>query len=311
MSPKLLYGGIIMNTSLFDKAFKATVKWCTKHSVQISAVAVAVGIGTTVYTTSRTTLKVNSIIHRDDTDKKTKVKESVKASVPTIASVAFTYISLAAMYRFGKKKETALLGILASTQQLFQTYRDKNRKEIGSDAEAEKFAEAVVETKGLDKNLPAIITPEDEFTFCDSVTGQFFDAKLSDVYKAMYIINRDFQLKDEVEFNDWLDILGCDYDETLAGMGWERYVGETVFGYTWIDFNIVERKSCVDSNGRRYMLITYPFLPHVLPNAYYNDDDEVYEDIVTPLVNTDLWKNMTQVQKDELRDKAIAQTSIA
>lgn len=296
-----------MNTSLFDKAFKATVKWCTKYSVQIAAVAVAVGIGTTVYTTSRTTLKVNNIIHQDETDKKTKVKESVKASIPTIASVAFTYISLAAMYRFGKKKEAALLGVLASTQQLFQTYRDKNRKEIGSDAEAERFADAVVETKGIDKNLPAVITPEDELTFCDSVTGQFFDAKLSDVYKAMYLVNRDFCLRDEIEFNDWLDILGCDYDETLAGMGWERYVGETVFGYSWIDFNLVPRKSCV--NGRKYMLITYPFLPHVLPDTLEYDD--ITEELVTPIVDTDLWKKMTQAQKDDLRNKAIAQTSIA
>ena len=111
--------------SLFDKVFHVTTKWIIKHSVELAMGGAALGVGITVYTTAKTTLKVNKVVLNPDLDKKEKIKKSIVPCLPTAASVIFTLACIGSMYWLGKKKQAALFALLMSTTNAFQQYRNK------------------------------------------------------------------------------------------------------------------------------------------------------------------------------------------
>lgn len=289
--------------SAFDKIFKTCAKWCVKHSVEIAMTGAIVGVGLTVFTTSRATLAIDSIVKEEDLSKKEKVKLSIKPALPAAASVIFATASIAAMYHFGKKKQAALLGLLISTQQVFNKYRQNERVKVGIKDEAEMYADAR-EDSGFSKSVPDIPKKNDEIMFCESVTGQYFTAKEADIYKAMYLANRQFALAGELEFNDWLGYIDCDDEEMIYGYGWDQTQGWEFFGYQFIDFVLVTRK---DKDGKEYKLITYPFLPHLLEGEDIEGDHDW--EILCPSVDTDLWKKLSSEEKEEIIQKQIVKVS--
>lgn len=290
-----------MNISLFDKGFKIVSKFAIKHSVEIAMGAAVVGLGVTIFTVAKATLKVNTIV-KEDIPKKEKVKKAIAPCLAPTAAVIFTIASIAGMYKFGRKKEAALMSLLLSTQQAFQVYRNKERKRIGEEEESKNYAEVLDETSKRTE-IPDIPKTSDEKVFCDSVTGQFFTAKMEDIYKSMYLCNREFILRGEVEFNEWLEELQIETWDHLQGYGWDQCMGWEYFGYQFIDFNLVLHK---DSKGKEYYLITYPYMPHTMESALYEHDID-YEDaiVLDPCVDTDLWKKSSVDEQRVTIDKAL------
>lgn len=282
--------------SLFDNIFKITTKWIIKHSVELAMGGAAIGVGLTVYTTTKSTLKVAKIVHNEELTKKEKVKQSIVPCLPTAASVIFTLTAIGGMYWLGRKKQAALFALLMSTTNAFQQYRNKVRDEKGMKEESKIYADSIAKAKKLDDKRPDIPKTDDELVFCDSVTGQYFTSTEAKVYQAMYLANREFILRGELEFNSWLEYLGCDDDEILFGFGWEQAQGWEFFGYQFIDFVLVPRE---DKNGKQYRLITYPFLPHALyPDEMGRDADDCL--MLNPSIDTDMWKKMSAEEKAEL-----------
>ena len=291
--------------ALFDVIFNKCSKFVIKHSVEIAMGAAAVGVGLTVFTTSKATLKVNDICKDETLTKSQKIKKSVKPVAPAAASVLLAYAGITAMYITGRKKQAALLGLLVSSQQVFQQYRNVERGKIGTKAEAELYSEAVERT-GVGKSIPDMPKKEDEITFCDSVTGQCFTSTLSDIYKAMYLANREFILHGELEFNTWLEYIGCDDDDILYGFGWEQCKGLEFYGYQFIDFVLVPK---TDKEGKQYRLITYPFLPHALyPDEMGCGEDDLL--MLNPSIDTDLWKKMSAEEKEEILQQQMAEVAV-
>ena len=288
--------------SAFDKIFKTCAKWCVKHSVEIAMTGAIVGVGLTVFTTSRATLAINNIVKEEDLSKKEKAKLSIKPALPAAASVIFATASIAAMYHFGKKKQAALLGLLISTQQVFQRYRNNTKKEIGSVQEGCLYSETVAETKGYDNNGLDLPKTEEEEIFCESISGQFFTAKPKDIYSAAYNVNRQFAYRGEVEFNDWLELLKLDDEEMLYGFGWCQDQGFEFYGYQFIEIDIQPR---TNKDGKKYKLITYPFLPHNI-DIDANDVDLDTAVMLNPSIDTDLWKKMSDDEKKQILDDQMA-----
>lgn len=280
--------------SAFDKIFKATTKFLIKHSVEIAMGAAAVGVGLTVYTTSKATLKVNDICHDDTLTKKEKIKKSVKPVAPAAASVALAYAGITAMYICGRKKQAALLGLLVSTQQVFQQYRNNRQKEIGKAEESKEYADAVVNTKGLNDCVPDLPKLEEEVIFCESITGQWFTGTKSNFWASAYAINGAFHEYGMAGFNQWLQFLGCDEDEMIDDAGW-TYEGSQCYNYTNIEIGLVKHKS---NSGKEYYLITYTTLPHsmfVYPYDKHCADEDL---ILIPFYDSDLWNNCTKGEMD-------------
>lgn len=280
--------------SMFDKAFKVFGRTIVKHSVEIAMGGAVLGLGLTIWTSSKAAIKVEKI-YIEDIPKTEKIKKSVKPCLPVAASVIFTLASIAGMYAFGRKKQAALLSLLVSTQGVFQHYRNNERKKIGTKEEAERYADAVESSKGS-KTIPDIAKKDDEIVICDSVTGQTKAMKEADVYKAFYLANREFILRGELEFNNLLEYLNLEKDDILYGFGWEQTMGWEYYGYQFIDFRVVPR---TDKNGKKYMLITYPFLPHALyPDEMGRDIDDCI--MLNPSIDTDLWKKMSPEERADV-----------
>lgn len=281
---------------LFDKIFCTVTKFVVKHSVEICMGGAIVGVAAIVYTTNRATLKVDKVVKDENLTKKEKLKKSVVPTAPVAASVIFALASIGGMYYLGKKKQAALLGLLLSTQQMFQVYRNNVREEKGSAEEAKIFAKSVVESKNLDKKVEDVPVPKDgKLIWCDSITGQFFEATELDVLKAEYTLNKILTTEGEVCFNEFLSALGCDETDEGSLYGWSQELGYDWFGYMWVDFQHVIHR---DKLGKEYRLITYPYLPHLSYECNLENNDPVlietvgeeYDVIMDPLVDTDLWK---------------------
>ena len=283
--------------ALFDVIFNKCSKFVIKHSVEIAMGAAAVGVGLTVFTTSKATLKVNDICKDESLTKSEKIKKSIKPAAPAVVSIALTYAAITAMFICGKRRQAALLAVLASTQQVFQQYRNNVRNEKGSSEEAKIFAKSTVEAKNLDKMVDSVPVPKDnKLIWCESITGQFFEAEEIDVLRAEYVLNMLLVKEGEVTLNEFFNALGIDETDEGNIYGWSQELGYDWFGYMWVDFQHVIHR---DKSGREYRLITYPYLPHLNYEQCLDSNQkpvlteiigEEYDIVMDPLVDTDLWK---------------------
>ena len=55
-------------------------------------------------------------------------------------------------------------------------------------------------------------------------------------------------------------------------IGWDCYIGETQYGYRWIDFN---HRHYVTDDGLTVCSIDTPFAPHSLDDPEYDGEDRV------------------------------------
>lgn len=97
-----------------------------------------------------------------------------------------------------------------------------------------------------------------------------FESTIVDVLDAEYNIDRLFCGKGDISFNEALDFFHAEqHIECGEKFGWDIYLGDTFYGYSWIDFT--HRRGMKD--GRPVTFIEFPFPPHSL---YESDlDDEI------------------------------------
>jgi hypothetical protein len=281
--------------SLFDNIFKITTKWIIKHSVELAMGGAAIGVGLTVYTTTKSTLKVAKIVHNEELTKKEKVKQSIVPCLPTAASVIFTLTAIGGMYWLGRKKQAALFALLMSTTNAFQQYRNNTAKRIGKEAEMKEYTNAVHQASGTE--VPHGMKFErGEVPICDSVTGQWRAGSIEDFWKSAYAINEAYHEYGMVGFNQWLYMLGYDEEDEIDDFGW-TYEGGQYYGYSNIEVNLAKY---IATDGTEYYLIVYLTLPHSM--FLYPYDKGVADEDCTliPLYDTELWRMTSQEEKDRM-----------
>ena len=150
-------------------------------------------------------------------------------------------------------------------EKAFDGYKEMTDKLEGKGTS--KVIERAVEQKAADdkKKKPWDIKEEFCITFQGKVIS--FKATRSEVIEAFYEVNRYFHGRGIVTFNEFLSCLP-DVEPVEQGddRGWEAYVGESVYGYTWIDFGL---KECYDKPW-----ITEIYMP-VYPHFFDQEDCEL------------------------------------
>lgn len=96
----------------------------------------------------------------------------------------------------------------------------------------------------------------------EPITKVYFLASEKHVNDAEYMLNRNFKLRGNCPFSEWLRFLGLPEakDPEYELIHWDDYEGEAFYGYMWIDFVHV-RATLPD--GPDYIQIFYPFEPHL------------------------------------------------
>lgn len=212
--------------------------------------------------------------------------ESLKAQAgcyaPVIASAAFT---MGSMIGSQILPQSALNDIT----KLHNTYKDMVAKVESKEAaeKIEEMAEVRIQEEKKEKSKSAKEKEDDKvcrwaFKFGDRVIE--FTASLLEVLESEYEVNRYFIVcGGEVTLNKFLEFFNCDPIEGGDDVGWQEYLGEIFYGYSWIDF----KHRPGEHNGRKVTFIDLPFDAHALTEEGVNDDISKYIGLCTPVAFID------------------------
>lgn len=194
-----------------------------------------------------------------------------KEYLPTIAVGTGSLICIFGANVLSRRQQASLASAYAALESAYQGYRRKVCSILGPDTDAmiEKAVEQ--EKQDIEDDLP----PWDEVqTFYLPCCGKaaFFERTMEEVVQAEYHINRNLVLRGEVTLNEFLSFLGLDAVEEGDVIGWDCYIGETQYGYRWIDFN---HRHYVTDDGLTVCSIDTPFAPHSLDDLEYDGEDRV------------------------------------
>ena len=132
-----------------------------------------------------------------------------------------------------------------------------------------RIIEKAVEQKKLDEKTskPWDVKERFRIRFQDKVIE--FESSRADVIEALYCANRHFQGRGMLTFNQLLEFFNQEPVEEGDDRGWEAYIGEAIYGYTWIDFGL---KECEDDPGSTD--IFFAVYPHFFDEEQCNAEIE-------------------------------------
>lgn len=186
------------------------------------------------------------------------VKAGWKSMLPVIFSGGATIACALGANHLHIKKETALMTALGMSEMAMKEYREAAVDEYGDDADAKIKSRA--HNNFVRRNPPGtnvIDTGTGDILFFEDHTEQWFRASKERVLSAEYELNRYFRDRDSVSLGVFCKLLGIP-EKDGDGWGWESYTGETLHGYTWIDFFNTEKTT---DDGIDYIHISYPYGP--------------------------------------------------
>ena len=177
-------------------------------------------------------------------------KAQVGSYIPAIVAGMATLGSLAGSEVINKEN-------LKKAEKAFDDFKDMTEKIDGKGAV--KTVEKAIEQKKIDDKHHKPWDKPETFRIIFQGYAIQFEKSRSDVIEAFYETNRYFHGKGIVTFNEFLSYLELDPVEEGDVRGWEVYIGETTYGYSWIDFGL---KECEDEPW--VTEIYFPVYPHFL-----------------------------------------------
>lgn len=232
-------------------------------------VVAGVGMGVTLYFTARNTpealkrkeeaLQAKREKTGDENAKLTfveSVQAQIGAYIPAIVSGMVTVGSLVGSEVINEQN-------LRKAEKSYDNFKDMTDK-LGGKGTA-KFVEKAVEQKKIDEKKGRPWDQKQDFRITFQGKTRTFQKTRAEVIEAIYEANRYFHERGILTFNEFLSYLGEDPMEEGDDRGWECYIGEAVYGYTWIDFGL---KECYDEPW-----ITEIYMP-CYPHFFDQDDCE-------------------------------------
>ena len=159
---------------------------------------------------------------------------------------------------------------MKKAEKAFNEYKDMTETLGGTGAR--KTIEKAVEQKRIDEKNGKPWESKEMFRIVFQGHSIQFEDTRANVMEALYETNRYFHGRGRITFNEFLHFLDQAPVDEGEDRGWEAYVGEAVYGYTWIDFGL---KECEDEPW-----ITEIYMP-VYPHFFDEDDcqDEIEDGV--------------------------------
>lgn len=184
-----------------------------------------------------------------------------KDYLPTVAVGTGSLICIFGANVLSRRQQASMAAAYAALTSAFEGYRDKVRTICGPDTDAmiEKAMEQ--EKQDAEDDRPPWDEVQTFYLECNGCSAKFFERTMEQVLKAEYEANRYFILSGSLTLNQFLQILDLPAVEGGDGVGWEAYIGETQYGYQWIDFN---HRYFITDDGLTVCSIDMPFEAHSL-----------------------------------------------
>lgn len=190
--------------------------------------------------------------------------EIIGAAAPAYISTATVGIgALACIFganALSKRQQAALASAYTALASAFEGYRERVERLCGPGTNAMLDKTDAQERGDADDDRPPWDEPQTFYLDCDG-KAQFFERTMEDVLRAEYCINRNLVLRGNVTLNELLAFLRLEPVAEGDRIGWDEYIGETLYGYRWIDF---EHRYFVTEEGLTVCSIDTPFSPHPL-----------------------------------------------
>lgn len=172
--------------------------------------------------------------------------------IPTVLIATGTITCIVSSYVTSVKTQKSLVAAYTLLDGAYKAYRDKNVELYGEENDHQ-----------IRKNIAYgqfedILVFDGETLFYDEYSGRYFKSTIEDVKDAEYKLNRYFALRGYCELNEFYELLGLEATDYGHTIGWSQYMGDTSYGYTWIDFTHQIEET---EDGLEYYVISYPFIP--------------------------------------------------
>lgn len=233
--------------------------FCKRNSSLLLTAASVSGVVISTVTAFKSGMKAQRKLDKLKNDPHVTKKEEVKTVAPEVAKTiipsAITVTAIICLYLTDKKKQAALVSAVALFKNRYENFRDhftdEELKEFDKQLEKEKF--------DTDDIFQTEIHRGEKILAYDTVSERYFYTSLEDLYDERYQINRYFCMTDIMSANMYFEFLGLPETDWGDGVGWESYIGETEYGYRWVDINIIEEEL---ADGLIVYKIETPFGPH-------------------------------------------------
>lgn len=193
----------------------------------------------------------DKLLGDEETDELT-VKEKAKIIIPNYILPVGTAIGTLACFWsatvLSKKQQTSIIGANALMQNGFKKYRNKLIELYGEKVDREIIEALAREDCNFHQwNLES---PDQKLLWYEPISGQWFEKYEREVMDAEYHFNRNFTMRGEASFNEFLEFLGISMIE--EDIGWSMK-----YGYFWVDFEHAFK----EEDGRQFVKINYVFGP--------------------------------------------------
>lgn len=269
-----------MKNSFLQNACKTAMIFCRQHKSTILSVVSAVGVVATGVLSARGGIKAERILkdkddyihilNDDGTASEEKVyspepkwKQAVRL-VPAILPPVLTAAGTIALIFFNdaqnRQAQAALAGAYALMAKKLADYKAEVTDTFGD--KADRLVEESIADKRLqDNDILAEERADDAKLWYDHFSERWFWATGEEVSDAEFFANRIFRMQGYVTLNDFYNLVpGLSPIPEGDELGWDEYVGEVCYGYTWIDFAHIDHNEADDA--RSYRELYFPFTPH-------------------------------------------------
>lgn len=222
-----------------EKLLNCVQKFFKDHGSTILTVIGGIGVVTTVVLAVKETPKAESLLVEAEIDKgemltiPEKVKTVATTYIPATVSGVGTLLCIFGANVLNKKQQASLLGASMFIGNSYKKYKDQIRQIYGK--EADKY---ISEKMAKDRYSE---TPSDELEgetmlFYNKFSDEYFEATMTDVLNAEYLINRAISVDGDVglsEFYKYLHIDETEYGDII------RWSLDSLFedtGVPWLDF---------------------------------------------------------------------------
>lgn len=225
-----------------------------------------IGAGAAIYTTIKATKKTETDIAEKSVKKicdgeigELSTKEKTKIVIKNYAVPAGLYAGSMICFWgatiLSKKQQVKLISANTLMQQSFKAYRNELINIHGE--EADKQIMENLARKHHNFHQWDLDAPDEKLLWYEPLSGQWFEKYEREVMDAEYHFNRNFCMRGDACFNEWLDFLGI--EEINEDIGWSMK-----YGYFWVDFEHEYK----NDNGKEYIELSYVFGP----DDEYGDD---------------------------------------
>ena len=273
-----------MKNQLIQNACKTAMIFCRQHKSTILSVASAVGVVATGVLSAKGGIKAEKILKEAEVlhygDNNTtcfisydgsefcpvpKWKKAVKlipALLPPVLTAAGTIALIFFNDAQNRQAQAALAGAYALMAKKLADYKAEVKDIFGEEADR-KVEDAIAVKRLEDNDILAEEHAEDAKLWYDNFSERWFWATGEEVSDAEFFANRIFRMRGYLTLNDFYNLVpGLSPIPEGDEIGWDEYVGEVCYGYTWIDFAHIDHNESDDARSYRelwFLVTPHPF----------------------------------------------------